>query len=300
MLLANLSVLDLTNAISRLTLEETKELVFHMGVPLKDIDNITEWYSDDMQKVHLVQKWLDMDPDASWDQLITGLREIGKNALATEIESQQGLSWSAAASPPAHHLMLSLPSDTFDEKVTKVRANIETLKEEFSLLKYEAQRLLCKREQKDKAFFYKFQNYLLDMQITATHIQFFTRNKDEILKAKTIQKLFAILDRYCNYFNYEIISHIVKKFCPELKGRMLKYRNTYTVFEKTTTVNVFLCAISARPGGEISQGFLRMTMKINKPSTECTLENIQKMKKAIEEAAQLQSYTMYIGEPVEG
>ena len=69
-----------------LTVEETRDLVFQVGVPLNLLDGIAN-YRGENQKQHYVQKWLDMDTDASWDKLVAGLRKIDKNSLANEIES---------------------------------------------------------------------------------------------------------------------------------------------------------------------------------------------------------------------
>ena len=69
-------------------MEELRDLVFQMGLCLKDMDNIIERYSGDMQRVHLIQKWLDLNPNACWDKLVAGLRKINKNSLASEIESE--------------------------------------------------------------------------------------------------------------------------------------------------------------------------------------------------------------------
>ena len=185
----------------------------------------------------------------------------------------------------------------------ETRDAIEHFEGEFSDMKYEAQDLLSEKQSEDPKFVQRFRNHLIDMPVTKKqiHIRFFTRNEDEILNAKTIQKLFAILSRYCNYSNYEIILHIVKKFChPELKGKMLRYRDSLTMFEKSTTIDVYLCAISAPPAGKIREGFLRMTMKINKPSSECTLYEIRELKESIEKEASLESYAMYIETPGEG
>ncbi|CAI8058308.1 Ankyrin repeat domain-containing protein 17, partial [Geodia barretti] len=78
---------------------------------------------------------------------------------------------------------------------------------------------------------------------------------------------------------------------------MLKYRGSLTTFEKSTTVDIYLCAISARPGGEISLAFARMTVKLNKPPSECSLYEIRELKESIEEKASLESYAMYIEAP---
>ena len=185
----------------------------------------------------------------------------------------------------------------------ETRDAIEQFEGEFSDMKYEAQKALSKKQNENPEFVERFQNHLLDMPVTKRqiHIRFFTRNEDEILNAKTIQKLFAILSRYCNYSNYEIIFHIVKKFCHhDLKGRMLRYCDSLTSFEKSTTVDVYLCAIAAPPAGKIREGFIRMTMKINKPSSECSLYEIRELKESIEREASLESYAMYIETPGEG
>ena len=206
---------------------------------------------------------------------------------------------------PAPVGSLSLPNESstiFHQKVENTREAIEHFEEEFSDIKHEAQESLSLKQSEDQSFIRKFRNHLLDMSVSKkqVHIQFFSRNEDEILKTETIEKLFVILGRYCNYSNYEIIFHIVKRFCPALKGKMLKYRDSLTNFEKSTTVDVYLYAISARPGGKLWEGFLCMTMKVNKSPSECMLYEIRELKESIEEDASLESYAMYIETPGEG
>ena len=190
----------------------------------------------------------------------------------------------------------------FQQKVAQTKHKIDYFEEEFSDLKYEAQESLSKKESENSMFFRRFRNHLLDMPVTRkqVHIRFFSRNEDEIMAADTIERLFVILSRYCNYSNYDIIFHIVKRFCHGLMGRMVRYCNSLTSFEKATTVDVYLCAISAHPGGGVREGFIRMTMKINKPPSECTLYEIRMLKESIEQKASLESYAMYIETPGEG
>ncbi|CAI8026097.1 Putative ankyrin repeat protein MM_0045 [Geodia barretti] len=333
---SNPSTLQVCDAIRKLSLEETRDLAFQMGVPVKDIDNITERYSGEMQKVHLVQTWMDMVPDASWAKLVAGVRKINKNSLATEIESQfiprgpvlssdsssvlstsclplsaePSTSVSVAPLTPLTPLpppppVLPPPYDTdhiFQQRVAETEGSIEHLQEEFSDLKSDARESLSERESQDPKFVRKFRDHLLDLPVTKkqVHVRFFSRNEDDILKAETIQKLFLILGRYCNYTNYEIIFHVVKRFCHTLRGRMTNYRDSLVAFEKSTTVDVYLCAISARPSGKVSEGFIRMTMKISKSPSECSLYEIRELKESIEENASLESYGMYIDNPDEG
>ena len=337
-----LSNLEVSNAVRPLTVEQVRDLVHQMGVPLNELDDIASQYHDaENRKQHFVQKWLDMNENASWAKLVAGLRRINMNSLATEIESahlsrvpssgsvslvpSSALSPPPEARPPAHQgtvsvsaksassLTPSLPYPTpspssmitasFIQRVEVASASIECLEEEFSNIKSDAKESLSERENTDKKFVRRFKDHLLDLPVTKkkVHVRFFLRNEDEILAADTIEKLFRILRHHCSYRNYEIILHIVKRFCKEeLKQQMLSYRDSFTAFEKTTTVDVFLCAISARPDGAISAGFVKMTMKINKAPSECTLHEIRELKESIDEEASLESYAMYIDSPVAG
>ena len=92
----------------------------------------------------------------------------------------------------------------------------------------------------------------------------------------------------------------MNRFCPTLKGRTEKYLDSLTSFEKSTTIDVYLCAISAHPGGAIQQEFIRMTIKLKKEPSECVLYEIRELKESIEEKASLESYAMYIETPEEG
>ena len=345
---SNLSTLDVSNAIERLNVEETRELFFKLKVPLRALDDIASQYHDaENRKQHFVQKWLDMNEDASWAKLVAGLRRINMNSLATEIESAHlsrvpssgsvSLVSSSALSPPPEartpaHLEIPSVSATpagpltpspyptpstspspspspspsrsvitasFTQRVEVANSSIEHLEKEFSDIKFDAKVSLSERETRDETFAHRFREHLLDLPVTKkqVHVHFFAKNEKEILAADTIEKLFSILRRHCNYRNYEIILHIVKRFCKEeLKQRMLSYHDSLTAFEKTTTVDVYLCVISARPDGAISAGFVKM----NKAPSECTLHEIRELKESIDEEASLESYAMYIDSPVEG
>ena len=82
------SSLDLINALGQLSFDETKALLIYLGVKLKDVDDITAGENDvRMRKVRCFHKWLDMDPDASWENVVSALNKIGKKTLAVEIEN---------------------------------------------------------------------------------------------------------------------------------------------------------------------------------------------------------------------
>ena len=327
----NLSTLVVVNAIQSLTVEETKDLVFQLGVPLSDLDDVTARYGGSDCKRHLIQKWLDGDTWASWAELVSGLERIKRNVLAKNIESTH-----IAAVPTKTNAYLSattpfpkatipkssdpvaltpasiqpfspgvktiqLPAVNIVTRVAEVEANLKRFEDEFSDLMCDAQASLCNRESQDKHFLDRFRGYLLVLPVSkkAVHVRFFDRNEDDIIEAKTTLKLFAILCRYCNYSNYGIILHVVTKFCEAtLKQRMLYYQDSLIRFEMDTTVDIYLWAIKAHPEGEICKGFTQMAMKINKPISKCTLYEIRMLRESVAENASVHSYCVYIEENI--
>ena len=192
---------------------------------------------------------------------------------------------------------VSQPAITEERSIEMVKAEIENLEDEFLQITCETRALLSEREKQDKKFLETFSDFLLNFPVAkkAIHIKFFEKNEDEILKAENIRKLFAIIGRYCNYRNYEIIVHVVKKFGDvKLKTSITMYCSAIDMFELCTTVDVYLKDISALPDGEICRGFTRMAMKIQKKISECTLHEIRKQKEAIAENASVHSYGVYI------
>ena len=84
-----LSVIDVANALQELTWLETKNLTFKLGLKLNVLDSIeTERSGVNDRKTHSIKYWLDNDLEASWGRIISGLREIGKNALAESVATQ--------------------------------------------------------------------------------------------------------------------------------------------------------------------------------------------------------------------
>ena len=180
-------------------------------------------------------------------------------------------------------------------RVADVRAAIEEFEDTFSDIKFDAQSSLSEKESRDPKFLGKFRHHLLDLPVSkrAIHAKFFYKREDDIHKAEDIEKLFAILRHYCNYSNYDILLHLIKKFCEAaLKKRMLNYRDSFVKFEKATTIDIYLLAISARC--KILKAFSQMAMKINKPTSVCTLYDIRVLKEELAETAALHSYCMYI------
>ena len=239
------STRDVVKALKTLNLEKTRNLVFHLGVPPTALDDIEQVYSGDTRKQKYVEKWLDIDTNASWEKLVSGLREIDMPVLAAEVEpateappptfytytiptavlasipqlQQQisALSRSEAAPLPAAALAVAnshFPTVS-EARVEEVRASIEDFEELFTDLTVDVELDLVEKEDQDRLFFKRFQSYLLALPAAkkGVHVKFFCESANDILESKEVQKLFYILKCYSNYSNYEIIVVVAKKFC---------------------------------------------------------------------------------------
>ena len=82
-------VQNVTIELTELSVKDTKDLVFRLGVRLNDIDRVDHaQQGSDVAKGHLVSKWVDSDTEAGWKKLCSELRAVGKECLANEIESK--------------------------------------------------------------------------------------------------------------------------------------------------------------------------------------------------------------------
>ena len=179
-----------------------------------------------------------------------------------------------------------------------VKTTIKSLEEMFGNLHAEAGMEISKKEDEDRMFLNRFRSRLLLLPVrkATLHVKFFNENEDDILEAKHTRKILAILCRFVDYRNYEVLYYIVLTFCStQLQESMNEFRKMLEEFETATTVDVYLRALPDEVKQELFNGFSEMVVKINKPSSQCTLLEIRKLNKAIIEKSTLCSHSVYIG-----
>ena len=291
---------EVVNALKHLNNEQSKELFFQLNVELSILDDIDKDYKGNMRKIRYVAKWFDCEVKASWEKIVAGLQQMGLNALAETLKTRY---CTVGAQNPYLPLAPScfLPpvpcSSSSCEQVSRTTAKIDQLSDTFSDIMSAARDEMCQKEGENPQFLTKFRDRLLGLPVTkkAPHAKFFYRHEDDFLTANNMEKMFAILRRYCNYCNYEILQVVVKKFCGPLVQQMMeRYCESLERFEKSTVIDVYLEAISA--GCVLSEEFNKMVMIIDKPASICTLYEIRKFKEILSESASLEPYSVYIGE----
>ena len=197
-------------------------------------------------------------------------------------------------------LVVNLPSVTSQTlfwSLKKVKGAIEELKEMFLNLTTDAEEEFAQQDSLDGKFLRKFRKFiqLLPVAKKAPHVKFFQKSRDEIIAAKNTDTILAILCTHIDYRNYEILSHLITRFCGvPLQENMKKYRLSLETFEKHTTVDIYISAVPDEISKEIEDGFSQMVVKMNKPSSVCTLYEVRKLNEAIVTKSGLESHSVYI------
>ena len=181
------------------------------------------------------------------------------------------------------------------DPIQRVQKEVEQLQDSFTDVMSMTRSAFCKKELQDSNFIDDFRDYLLFLPLSkkAPHVKFFRDSEDDIIQAKTVLKLLAILGRYCNYTNYDLLLHLINKFCSAAeKKRMQDYCNSLEKFEVSTSVNIYLVAISA--GSDILQEFSEIVMKLKRRASKCTLHEVRRFKEDLCKTGALHSYSVCI------
>ena len=167
----------------------------------------------------------------------------------------------------------------------------------FADLQADAQIEIAEKENDNRSFLPRFRSRLLLLPVAkkAPHVKFFQKSRDEIIAAKNTDTILAILCTHIDYRSYEILFHLITRFCGvPLQENMKIYRLSLETFEMHTTVDIYISAVPDEISEEIETGFSQMVVKINKPSSECTLHEVRKLNEAIITKSGLESHSVYI------
>ena len=329
---SQLSPQEVVRALQPLSYDRTRLLVFHLGVETHILENIDSSPTTASRSIQAITAWLDRDTEASWEKIVAALELIGKNNLAKQISTQHCPQSAVAVSPstdphqpatvqsvatpaPLTPAASSSPASTDPNQptipppsdrcqpvalrsVADVKSAILHLKKNFFKLITRTRSEMCARESQDQEFLDEFRDFLLFLPVAkkAVHVKFFRENEDDILEARNIRKLFAILGRYLSFRNYEILQEIIVWFhVAPLQQSMQEYCRMLTKFEISTTVDVYISAVPEEADDELKQAFTRMVLRVEKPASECTLYDLRKLNEAIITKSGVCSHSVYIG-----
>ena len=90
--MAKLELQDVMKAMDTLSLSiaQTRNVAFFLGVPLETLDNIDDERRGSDRTKYYMKAWLDRDTEASWEKLIETLRSQNFNRQAADLEKRFG------------------------------------------------------------------------------------------------------------------------------------------------------------------------------------------------------------------
>ena len=299
---SRMSLHEVARALQPLSYDETRLLVFHLGVEehvLQDIDGNPLLRN---RSIKAIQAWLNKDAEASWGKLVSVLKTVGRDVLASKLATQDCSQLAVAVSPSSGpDQPTTPPSNDRSQPVALRSVAVKAVKlhlvTSFSKLYSRTRSVMCGKENDNQEFLDEFRDHLLLLPVAkkAAHVRFFRKNENKILKATSIRKLFAILSRYLSFRNYEILREIIVWLSVgPLYQSMLDYCEMLVKFEMSTTVDMYLSAVPEEADEELKEAFAKMVLRIEKPASECTLYDVRKLNEALVTNSGVSSHSVYI------
>ena len=90
---------EVVRALQPLSYDETRQLVFHLGVEEHVLQDIDGYPLRRSRSIRAIQVWQNKDTEASWGKLVSALNMVGRDVLASELAKQHCPQLAAAVSP---------------------------------------------------------------------------------------------------------------------------------------------------------------------------------------------------------
>lgn len=268
-------------------MNEWRCIGLELGIEDYDLEGIKKRESDEKNRLRcMLSKWLEEDPNASWDKIIAALRSLSvyKIALADDIatrflpcssddDDDDNMELSALVSPhttPTATISTNSAATSATEKLDlsdkgKLSKRLRAIEDEFNYLTSE---VMCKLESINK----------IDLigRFCCNHF------KVQYKKAKNIDELFNNLDRYLSFLNTNLYDSLRVMFmkCGIMKRQINRYKRHLGKFTTSTTLSDFKKSIESLQKSS-SDGLATVELRLGGNWDECTVSNLVKLKKSL-------------------
>ena len=260
---APLSLKNLINALHEV--DDWQGLGIQLDIGYHELQKFAnEHRNTEEQKRAMLQFWLDKEPKASWETLMSALGKLNLRRAAEEIEweyrmpstaqsedgsllvptaTTQSENITTVASPsslPSHppeqtrakaitrvDPLSTAPDDTHTpdqaSAVREVQLEINKLVALYDDLVQNTVETLSEMQEDSPKFFRKFRISVavLPTSLKYQHSYFLDQHSSQIAKATTVEEIFTLLNRYCNFLNCSLLAHIINKFGDEVLKKQL-------------------------------------------------------------------------------
>ena len=332
---APLSLKNLTNALREV--DEWQTLGVQLDIGHHELQKFaSENRKTEEQKQAMLQFWLDKEPKASWEILLSALGNLNLRRAAEEIEQKyripsstqseddpllvptattQSENVTTVASPSTLSThqpeqtrakdidkvdpISTATNDTHQPKQTSAKAvwevqlEIKKLVALYDDLVENSVETLSEMQENSPNFFRKLRRSVavLPTSLTFQHSYFLEHHSSQIAKATTVEEIFSILSRYCNFLNCSLLVHIISKFGNyKLKRQLNSYTETLQVFRSQTKITDFMKVCAENP--HLPPVSVALKAKMSPEWEDRTLEDAEEYHKAMAQNSSLADYVL--------
>ena len=216
--------------------------------------------------------------------------------LTTQSENVTAIDLDSTLAPPTEHT-----EATSTEELRKVQLEIAALEAMYDDLVRNACVFFCKQQARSSDFFVEFRVSVavLPTSLKYQHEYFLKHLSSEIARATTVEEIFSILNRYCNFLNCSLMAHIITKFGDEeLQKQLSTYTAALQAFRSQIKISDF---VKTCPGNQkIPPEFVALKTKLSPDWKDRTLEDAEVYRMSMVHSSSLASYALYLVEGVPG
>ena len=208
---------------------------------------------------------------------------------------------SISITDPQSALPTDQPEQSNTEGVKKVQLEIATLVAMYDDLVATTVENFVERQEKSPLFFRKLRSTVavLPTSLKYQHMYFLEHNSSQILNATTVEEIFSILNRYCNFLNCSLLAHIITKFGDEEQKKELStYTTALQAFRSRTKITDFVKTCPENQ--KIPPEFVALKTKLSPDWKDRTLEDAEVYRMSMVHSSSLASYALYLVEGVPG
>ena len=155
------------------------------------------------------------------------------------------------------------------------------------------------KKAESKIFVSSFQMALIHLQVhNQGPPEYFlkTEERDCIKKTEDVEEILGILKPYWNYFDYELLEHIVKEFgTSKLQQKVKEYIEELERFEKTKSIQLIF-NIPSLHKRNIPDHFVKMVIHLRWNAAECMFYKVHELKNKMADHMNLKRYALYLME----
>ena len=191
--------------------------------------------------------------------------------------------------------------ETSVEGVKKVELEIAALVTMYDDLVARTVETFSERQEDSPMFFRKLRTTVavLPTSMKYQHKYFLEQHFSQIARATTVEEIFSILNRYCNFLNCGLLAYIISKFGDEeLQKQLTNYTVALQTFRSRTKITDFVKTCTGKQ--IIVPECVYLKMKLGSEWEHCTLQDAEEYSKSMADSLSLADYVLYLEKVASG